>query len=470
MADAVGKRHLVAVVGVGPAGIYGTRKLTEAGHVAVLINRDVKPGGLAEYGIFPTKQKMKEGLRKQFKKILSDPRVFYFGHVNVGEGKDVTLKALEDVGFSAIVVAAGAQGTKKLGIPGEDCIGVYHAKDVVYHYNKLPPFSQQRYEIGHRVAIIGMGNVMVDVANWLLNFKGVEEVTVVARRGPKEKAYDDKEFEVIEPYLDNQDMRLEIEKIRPRLETVGQNVEEIIKAFVKETEPPPKQRLRFRYLYSPHRVIADDQVRVAALEVEENELVLQDGRTVAKGKGQFTRLEVDTLIYAIGDQVDSAIGLPFSRGGFVTSPETLPGDPNPALYQAYDPQTRKVLGGIFLVGWSRKASEGLVGVAKQDAERGMKVVNNSLASKEGFPPEVIDQKINLLVSQLKKKGVSFVTKEDIGLLEAVEKEEARKRETWEYKFASDDEMLAVISIQRAAQREREEPLRVGVANGPVGKR
>ena len=463
MTDAEAKRHLVAVVGAGPAGLYGARKLADAGHIVVLINRDIKPGGLAEYGIFFDKEKMKEGLRKQFKKILADPRMFYFGHVMVGRGKAVALEDLQKIGFSAIVVSAGAQGTKQLGIPGEKCLGVYHAKDVVYHFNKLPPFSQGSYEVGQRVAIIGMGNVMVDIANWLLNYKKVNEVTVVARRGPKEKAYDDSEFEVVGQYLDNEDMRREIQKIGPRLEAAGQNVEEILKTFVKETTPPPDCRLRFRYLWSPYQVIGDSRGRVSALEVEENDLVLEDGRTVANGAGRSSRIDLDCVIYAIGDQVDSAIGLPFSRGVFVTNPEKLPGDPSPSLYQSYDPKTGKVLEGIFLVGWSRNASVGLVGVAKQDAERGMKVVNNYLASKEGFASAVIDQKMATLINKLEENKAFFVTKPDIELLEAVEKEEAKKRSTWEYKFSTDEEMLAVISAKK------ESPLQAAVANGPVGK-
>lgn len=450
MADDQGKRHVVAVIGAGPAGLYGARKLTEAGHAVVLLNRDIKPGGLAEYGIFFDKEKMKEGLRKQFKRILSDPKLFYFGHVTVGQGKAVTLEELQKIGFSAIVVSAGAQGTKRLGIPGEDCLGVYHAKDVVYHYNKLPPFSQGRYEVGDKVAIIGMGNVMVDVANWLLNYKKVSEVTVVARRGPKEKAYDDSEFEVVEQYLDNEDMRGEIQKIGPRLEAAGQNVEEILKTFVKETTPPPDCRLRFRYLWSPHQVIGNSQGRVGTLEVEENDLVLQDGRTVAKGTGRLSRIDLDCVIYAIGDQVDSGIGLPFSRGAFVTSPEKAPGNPSPSLYQPYDPATGKVLEGIYLVGWSRNASVGLVGVAKKDAETGMRVVNDYLASREGLAPAMADQKIEALVRTLEQNRASFVSKSDIEALEAVEKEEARKRNTWEYKFSSDEEMLSVIAALKAA--------------------
>jgi ferredoxin--NADP+ reductase len=445
------EQHLVAVVGAGPAGIYGTRKLTEAGHRVVLLNRDIKPGGLAEYGIFVDKEKMKTGLRKQFKRILADPRVFYLGHVTVGKNQSVTLDELESMGFGAIVVTAGAQGTKKLGIEGEESLGVYHAKDVVYHYNSLPPFSEQIFEIGRRVAIIGMGNVMVDIANWLLNLKKIDQVVVVARRGPLEKAYDDSEFKYLEQYLDNADMKKEIERVAPQLAAVGQNVGEIMQKFVRQGEPAEGRRLTFRYLCSPTKVIANDQGRVAALEAEENQMVIQDGKTVAKGTGKKRRIDVDCVIYAIGDQVDAAIGLPFSRGAFITSPEKLAGDPNLAAYQTYDPLTQKVLDGIFVAGWSRNASVGLVGVAKQDAERGIKVVNEYLKSKPGLSTGEMEAKIEALIDMLVKKDASIVTKEDIELLESAEQEEARARKTWDFKYTNDDKMLEVIAARKSAR-------------------
>jgi len=445
------EQHLVAVVGAGPAGIYGTRKLTDAGHRVVLLNRDIKPGGLAEYGIFVDKEKMKTGLRKQFKRILADPRVFYLGHVTVGKNQSVTLDELESMGFGAIVVTAGAQGTKKLGIEGEESLGVYHAKDVVYHYNSLPPFSEQIFEIGRRVAIIGMGNVMVDIANWLLNLKKIDHVVVVARRGPLEKAYDDSEFKYLEQYLDNADMKKEIERVAPQLAAVGQNVGEIMQKFVRQGEPAEGRRLTFRYLCSPTKVIANDQGRVAALEAEENQMVIQDGKTVAKGTGKKRRIDVDCVIYAIGDQVDAAIGLPFSRGAFITSPEKLAGDPNPAAYQPYDPLTQKVLDGIFVAGWSRNASVGLVGVAKQDAERGIKVVNEYLKSKPGLSTGEMEAKIEALIDMLVKKDASIVTKEDIELLESAEQEEARARKTWDFKYTNDDKMLEVIAARKSAR-------------------
>jgi hypothetical protein len=146
-----------------------------------------------------------------------------------------------------------------------------------------------------------------------------------------------------------------------------------------------------------------------------------------------------------------ALGLPFSRGAFVTNPEKLPGDPNPAAYQPYDPETKKALDGIFVAGWSRNASVGLVGVAKQDAERGMKVVNEYLASKEGPSAGEMEEKIESLMEMLKKKGVSVVTKSDVELLEGAEQEAAKARKTWDFKYTSDDKMLEVIAARRAGK-------------------
>ena len=138
MAD---QKYMVAVVGAGPAGLYAARKLAEGGARVVLFNRDIKPGGLAEYGIFWDKFKMKQGLRAQFKQILAIPQIDYYGNVTVCCGGNIVLEDLLESGFQAVLVTTGAQGTKWLRLPGENLPGVYHAKNIVFHYNQLPPFS-----------------------------------------------------------------------------------------------------------------------------------------------------------------------------------------------------------------------------------------------------------------------------------------------------------------------------------------
>src|ERR1051326_8029283 len=190
----------VFVIGAGPAGLFAAQKNAPGGHGGIILNRDIKPGGLAEYGIYPTKDKMKIGLRKQFAKVLSLPNVHYFGHVPVSSQSAVTIPELQEFGPAAIVFAVGAHGTKKLGLAGETAKGVYAAKDFVYSYNLLPPFTSFDFSTGKRVAIVGMGNVMVDIARWLMidaPQKTAEEVIVVARRGPFEAKFDKKEFDYI---------------------------------------------------------------------------------------------------------------------------------------------------------------------------------------------------------------------------------------------------------------------------------
>src|SRR6266540_63623 len=377
--------HLIGIIGAGPAGLYAAKKLAEAGVHVVLFNRDIKPGGLAEYGIFPTKHKMKEGLRKQFRRILACPQVDYYGNCSVGEKGELTLADLQTLGFDALICAAGAQGTKSLGLPGEDAIGVMHAKDLVYYYNHLPPFSHRQFPIGKRVAIIGMGNVMIDIAQCLLRLRTeVEEVIVVARRGPAERKYDEKEYKYIEAFVDQTALRQETERLRPRLEAVGQDAEALIAGMTTTATPARPAncsgRMLFCFLASPTRVLTDVDGRVRGLEVEENGLVPRNGDVSARGTGTYVELPLDGVVFAIGDRVDDAIGLPYAHGAFITNAQADTADPTNAAYQVYDPVHHKVLDNTYVIGWSRKASEGLVGKAKQDAEIGVETVLQALAT------------------------------------------------------------------------------------------
>jgi ferredoxin--NADP+ reductase len=446
---------MIAVIGAGPAGLYGTKKFVEAGAHVVLFNRDIKPGGLAEYGIFPTKHKMKEGLRKQFRTILAHPRVDYYGNCSIGEKGTLTLADVQALGFDAVVVAAGAQGTKQLGLPGEDAIGVMHAKDVVYHYNHLPPFSQQALPLGKRVAIIGMGNVMIDIAHFLLRLRQeVEEVVVVARRGPAERKYDAKEYKYIEPFVDQEAVRQEILRLRPRLEAVGQDVDALVAEMTGQVAGDRPAdcpgRMTFRFLASPHRVCTDAAGRVCGLEVEENRLVGQPEAVSARGTGEYVELPVDTVIFAIGDSVDTTLGLPSARGEFVTNPHADAADPGATAYQVYDPVRQRILDNVYVIGWSRKASDGLVGKAKQDAETGVAAILRALASVPAPDPATVAQRRQAVRGLLTERCATLVGKEEVAILEAVERQVAAETGREEFKFDSNEAMLRAIAGHRTS--------------------
>jgi ferredoxin/flavodoxin---NADP+ reductase len=440
-------KKLIAVIGAGPAGIYASRLLAAEGAYVVLINRDIKPGGLAEYGIYHDKYKMKEGLRKQFRQILEDPAIDYYGNLVVGQDSDLSLEDLKSMGFQAILVTAGAQGTKWLGLPGEDLTGVYHAKDIVYHYNKLPPYSTQEFAIGRRVAIIGVGNVMMDIAHWLIREIKVDEVVAVARRGPAEVKFSKKEMENIALNLDLKHLSREMERVRPIMELVGQDVtaakDFILAGLSKAIEPVSHTLFRLDFLASPTRILGDDDGRVCGLEIEDTTLVPKNGDTKARGLGTHRILDVDTVIFCIGDRVDDRFGLPIQWNEFVKHPR--PQYPiNGLSYESYDPETEQAIEGVFVAGWSREASSGLVGVARKDGENGAKAVLQYLEDQPGLEDgaEVLAR----FTQALQKVVPPVVSKEDIWKLIEIEQAEANRLNLPDFKMKSNKEMLEVMGL------------------------
>lgn len=440
----------VFVVGAGPAGLFAARKIASAGHHVVIFNRDIKPGGLAEYGIYPQKFRMKNGLRKQFARILAMPNVDYIGNVRVRSDERLTLEQLKEWQPTAIVFAVGAQGNKKLGMPGEDSKGVYSAKDFVYNYNLLPPFTSQDFSVGRRIAIIGMGNVMVDIARWLMidqPGEKPEEVIVIARRGPFEVKFDRKEFDEVEAFLDRKRFQEELERVAEACKAVDQDVSHVPETtfpwLKTELESSPESKLTFRFLSSPVAIEPGADGRIERLRVVENILVRDGERTRPKATDKEIFLDVDTLIFAIGDLADPAVGLPYNKNSYVTNPDQA--DADRAAYEVFNPETGKVEDGVFVVGWARKASEGLVGKARFDAEKGVDHVLKYVEEAEKKPSRPTDQ----ILRELRSKGLEPVTKDAVDRLIQVEAQQAESLGLQEFKFSTNEEMMRAIEAKVA---------------------
>ena len=438
--------HAVAVIGAGPAGLYAAKQLAAAGHQVALINRDIKPGGLAEYGIYHDKHNMKDGLRKQFRKILDAPEIHYFGNLTVSNQGDLTLKDIQALGFSAVIVTVGAQGTKWLGMPGEELSGVYHAKDLVYHYNQLPPYSQQEFAIGKRVACIGVGNVMLDIAHWTIKDLKVDEVTAVARRGPADVKFTKKEMSLVAKNLDLDALNTEIERTRPIMEAVNQSPEEA-KAFIlagleKAEEKTSETRFLFDFLASPKQILGKDG-KVTGLQVEETTLELRNGGdTKAVNLGTTRVIDVDTVVFCIGDRVDADFGLPLDKWKEFAKHPAPKFPVNDLSFEAYDPEKGEGVEGVFLAGWAREASSGLVGSARKDGESGAKAAieyTNTLPAPAN-PADTLAK----LEARLENSSRRIIRKADWVKLEAVEAKLAEERGLPIYKFDSNEEMLEAI--------------------------
>ena len=125
------------------------------------------------------------------------------------------------------------------------------------------------------------------------------------------------------------------------------------------------------------------------------------------------------MIFAIGDVADPAVGLPYSRDSYVINPDQT--DPKRAAYELFDPQSGKVLEGMYAVGWARKASDGLVGIARHDAEVGAVHVLKYLETARESNVGVAE-----VQEFLQGKGLQIVTKADLESLARAEEKQAQK--------------------------------------------
>jgi ferredoxin--NADP+ reductase len=337
-------------------------------------------------------------------------------------------------------------------VEGDDAAGVFHAKDVVYHYNQLPGYSERPFDLGQRVCVIGIGDVMIDIAHWLIRYKKVHEVTAVVRRGPAERKYNPKETHAVCANIDKDALSREFSRIREQLEAVGQSPDQVLADMVgefKKCDPAVSgTMMRFRFLSSPRRVLVDAQHRVRGLEVENTRLEKNGEDTAAKGTGTVDEIRCDSVIFAVGDCVDEAVGLPYKSGMFTTNPTRSGNDPDDSLFQVYDEATGKLLDGLFVTGWARKASEGLVGIAKRDGEWCAEVVHRYLAARAPRPTAKLDELGRQLKALIESRQTDVVTKDDLQVLGNIEREEAARAGVEEFKFPTNQETLAAIRRRR----------------------
>jgi ferredoxin--NADP+ reductase len=167
----------------------------------------------------------------------------------------------------------------------------------------------------------------------------------------------------------------------------------------------------------------------------------RDGSMACKGTEKTADLEVDTMIFAIGDVADPAVGLPYHRDSYVINPDQS--DPKRAAYELFDPQTGKVLEGMYAVGWARKASDGLVGIARHDAEVGATHVLKYLETASGNHISAMQ-----IQNYLQSKGLKTVSKPDLECLARAEEQEAKRRGILWFKFAEDEAMLNAIESEK----------------------
>jgi ferredoxin/flavodoxin---NADP+ reductase len=449
----------VAVVGSGPAGLYTAEALIKQAAALdppVLMKVDVldrlpTPYGLVRYGVAPDHKSIKS-IAEYLRKVLEHDSVRFIGGVHLGE--DVTREDLL-ASYDAVVYATGAMRDRRLGIPGEDLAGSVAATDFVNWYCGHPDMDPGRFTLdAESVAVIGVGNVAVDVARILardpeemretdvsqpvldaLMSSKVREVHVIGRRGPAQAKFTTKELRELgdlagvdvvvgsgEADLDAFDPTGESARLAETDRHVRGNYA-VISDWAARRPAGAARRLTVRFWLRPVELHGTD--RVSGLTVERTRLD-SSGRLV--GTGETETLDVQLVLRSVGYQSVPLAGVPFDeRSSVVPNAEgrVIGADGTP-------------LPGEYVAGWLKRGPTGVIGTNKSDAAETVRALLADLAGGPGpddvalpragllrYPeavPEAAAEAASLFEELLAERGIRAVSYADWLRIEEAERE------------------------------------------------
>ena len=449
----------IAIIGAGPAGLYAADSLLRKRDVSLTIdvfNRFPTPFGLVRDGVAPDHQSIK-AVARIFDKVLTDPRVRYFG--NVTYGVDLHHRELKRL-YHQLVYAVGAQADRRMSIPGEDLPNSHPAMSFVGWYNGHPDYRDLPADLSvERAVVVGNGNVAMDVARILatspdelartdiadhalerLRQSKIREVVVLGRRGPAQASFTTPELrelgrlQGVDAIVDRRDLELdavsqaEMEDDR----TATANLR-ILHEYAARTWHPGARRILLRFLTSPVEIIGTDG-QITALKVERNELgVDANGALRSRGTGQFEAIAAGLVLRSIGYRTVPIEGVPFDP-----ATSTI----NNIAGQVVHPNTGEVVRGEYVVGWAKRGPTGLIGNNKPDSAATVEAMLADLPHLQGRRDG--DRDSSAIEALLRERGVDYVTYRDWQVLDAHEVAAGRAEGRPRVKVTTVPEMLAII--------------------------
>ena len=377
----------VAIVGAGPSGFYIAEHLLNQEDLVVeidMLERLPTPYGLVRGGVAPDHQKIK-AVSATYDKIAANPRFRYYGYVEYG-----THLSLDDLrGFyHQIVFTTGAPTDNRMDIPGEDLLGSYPATDFVAWYNGHPDYRDLQFDFsGERVAIVGVGNVAVDVARILcrtseelaktdiadyalqaLRGSRVKEVAMLGRRGPAQAAFTNPELREL-GQLPGADLIIRPDEAR--LDELSQAALDggsdrasgrkvaMLQEFAARPPDGKIRRLTIRFLVSPTALLGNEEGRLTGMRLVKNELYATDSGTLRpRPTEQVEELPVDMVFRSVGYRGVPLQDVPFDeRRGVIANAQGR-------VLQAGGDEP---LTGIYASGWIKRGPTGVIGTNKSDA-------------------------------------------------------------------------------------------------------
>jgi len=395
----------VAVVGAGPAGFFLCEKLLAQDAVPVqvdLFERLPTPYGLVRFGVAPDHEKIKN-VTRSFDKVAGRAGFRFFGNVDID--RHLSLEDLR-AHYHQVAFTTGAQTDRRMGIPGEDLAGSHPATEFVAWYNCHPDFCGCSFDLSvERAAVIGVGNVAVDVARILcrsteelaatdiadhaleaLRASRIREVYLIGRRGPAQAAFTTPEVKELGE-LQGADVRaipeeveldpLSAAAVAAEADAATARKLEVLRDFSTRTPSGKPRLLHIRFLLSPVELVGDAQGRVQAIRLVRNRLVESNGDLKAQATEVTEEIPVGLVFRSVGYRGVAIPGLPFDqRSGIV---------PN-AAGRVLDPATGAPLPGVYVSGWIKRGPSGVIGTNKPDAaETAAAMLADAAAGATGSP-------------------------------------------------------------------------------------
>lgn len=367
----------VAIVGAGPAGIYAGNILTNTvqdagGTVAIdLFESLPSPYGLIRYGVAPDHPRIK-GIVNSLHEMLDAGTTRFIGNVEVG--RDIDLEELHER-YDAVILATGAIRDAALAIPGIDLPGSYGAADFVAWFDGHPDVPREWPLDAKEVAVIGNGNVALDVARVLakhavdlrttevadnvlagLEASAVTDVHVFGRRGPGDIKFTPIELRELgevpnvdivvhdEDFSDADPAKAITNQLKVMLR--------ILNSWREREATGATRRLHLHFYHSPVAVLGAD--RVEGVRFERTEPV---GDGTVRGTGEFREIAVQQVYRAVGYYGTGVVGAGFDEvRGVVPNVEG----------RAID-ATGAAIPGLYATGWIKRGPVGLIGHTKSDA-------------------------------------------------------------------------------------------------------
>ncbi|MCM3898618.1 FAD-dependent oxidoreductase [Schaalia meyeri] len=428
----------VAVIGAGPAGIYASDILSKSGlEVNIdLFERLPAPYGLVRYGVAPDHPRIKQIIVALYK-ILQRGDIRLLGNVEVG--RDVSIDDLRDH-YDAIVIATGADRDHPLNIPGVDLPESYGAADFVSWYDGNPDYPRTWPLQARQVAVIGVGNVALDVSRVLakhaedmlktevpanvaqaLAENPITDVHVFGRRGPAQVKFTPLELRElgkvpdVDVIVSEEDFDFD-EGSEEALRASNQQ-RQVVKtltnyAMADEEEHTASRRIHIHLFQSPVEIVADERGHVKALRTERTAL---NGDGSVSGTGVITTWPVQAVYRAVGYYSSPIPGLPFDRrAGVVPNVEgrVIEGETT-------KDESAAVVPGVYATGWIKRGPVGLIGSTKSDAQQTIThLVEDATAGRLHAKTAAVGHEA--MVALLEERGVEFTTWEGWELLDAYE--------------------------------------------------